>query len=185
MYILFEGIDGVGKSTQINLLANSRKDCIITKEPGGSELGVYVRKILLENEINLSKKAELLLFLADRAEHAKKLLQKNQDKIILSDRGFVSGIAYAKANDENLSFDELFALNKFALDGILPDKIIFFSTDENLLKLRLKNRATSDKIEARGIEYLLKVQNIMQEFLGKSDFKVLYINAKDEISSIH
>lgn len=185
MYVVFEGIDGVGKSTQIKLLAQKFKNSIVTKEPGGSEFGKFAREILLTNHLNLSSRAEMLLFLADRAEHAKKVLCENKNKLILSDRSFISGIAYAKANDENLSFNELFWLNKFALNGVFPNKIILFLTDEKLIQKRLLNRQTSDKIEDRGIKYLLKVQDIMQEFLRQNDFDTLQIDANESVDSIH
>ena len=68
MYILFEGIDTCGKSTQIELLANQQPELIITKEPGGTAFGMKAREILLKDTL-ASKRAELLLFLADRAEH--------------------------------------------------------------------------------------------------------------------
>ncbi|WP_169752298.1 dTMP kinase [Campylobacter mucosalis] len=185
MYVVFEGIDGVGKSTQIKLVAKKNPNTIITKEPGGSEFGKFAREILLKNQLNLSTRAEMLLFLADRAEHAKKVILPNQDKLILSDRSFISGVAYAKANDENLNFDELLFLNKFALDDTLPDKIIFFKTNKNLLLKRLSNRGTSDNIEKRGAQYLLNVQEIMDEFLQSLNIDVLKINADEKIDEIH
>ncbi|KEA46500.1 thymidylate kinase [Campylobacter mucosalis] len=185
MYVVFEGIDGVGKSTQIKLVAKKNPNTIITKEPGGSEFGKFAREILLKNQLNLSTRAEMLLFLADRAEHAKKVILPNQDKLILSDRSFISGVAYAKANDENLNFDELLFLNKFALDNTLPDKIIFFKTNKNLLLKRLSNRGTSDNIEKRGAQYLLNVQEIMDEFLQSLNIDVLKINADEKIDEIH
>ena len=94
MYILFEGIDGAGKSTQIARLAAAYPQAIVTKEPGGTKLGENLREILLK-ENDLDKRAEILLFLADRAEHFGKIIKPNLDKMILSDRSFVSGMAYA------------------------------------------------------------------------------------------
>ncbi len=67
-------------------------DIITTKEPAGTNLGVKIREILLNGE-KISKEAETLLFLADRAEHYNRVLAPNRDKVIISDRGFISGIA--------------------------------------------------------------------------------------------
>jgi len=64
MYVLFEGIDGVGKSTQIEILASKFSDAIVTKEPGGTQLGVNLREILLSSNVKIGKRAEFLLFLA-------------------------------------------------------------------------------------------------------------------------
>lgn len=175
MYILFEGIDGAGKSTQIARLAAAYPQAIVTKEPGGTKLGENLREILLK-ENDLDKRAEILLFLADRAEHFGKIIKLNLDKMILSDRGFVSGMAYALAGG-NFSFEELLNLNKFALQGNFPQKIVFFKADENTLRSRLNSRAQMDGIEARGFDYLLKVQDAMEEILQKLGVRYVTIDA--------
>ena len=175
MYILFEGIDGAGKSTQIARLAAAFPQAIVTKEPGGTKLGENLREILLK-ENDLDKRAEILLFLADRAEHFGKIIKPNLDKMILSDRGFVSGMAYALAGG-NFSFEELLNLNKFALQGNFPQKIVFFKADESTLRSRLNSRAQMDGIEARGFEYLLRVQDAMEEILQKLGVRYVTIDA--------
>lgn len=175
MYVIFEGIDGAGKSTQIARLAAAYPQAIVTKEPGGTKLGENLREILLK-ENDLDKRAEILLFLADRAEHVGKIIKPNLDKMILSDRGFVSGMAYALAGG-NFSFEELLNLNKFALQGNFPQKIVFFKADESTLRSRLGSRAQMDGIEARGFEYLLRVQDAMEEILQKLDVRYVTIGA--------
>ena len=175
MYVIFEGIDGAGKSTQIARLAAAYPQAIVTKEPGGTKLGENLREILLK-ENDLDKRAEILLFLADRAEHFGKIIKPNLDKMILSDRGFVSGMAYALAGG-NFSFEELLSLNKFALQGNFPQKIVFFKADESTLRSRLDSRAQMDGIEARGFEYLLRVQDAMEEILQKLDVRYVAIDA--------
>lgn len=175
MYILFEGIDGAGKSTQIARLAAAYPQAIVTKEPGGTKLGENLREILLKGN-DLDKRAEILLFLADRAEHFGKIIKPNLDKMILSDRGFVSGMAYALAGG-NFSFEELLSLNKFALQGNFPQKIVFFKADESTLRSRLNSRAQMDGIEARGFDYLLKVQDAMEEILQKLGVRYVAIDA--------
>ena len=175
MYILFEGIDGAGKSTQIARLAAAFPQAIVTKEPGGTKLGENLREILLK-ENDLDKRAEILLFLADRAEHSGKIIKPNSDKMILSDRGFVSGMAYALAGG-NFSFEELLSLNKFALQGNFPQKIVFFKADESTLRSRLGSRAQMDGIEARGFAYLLRVQDAMEEILQKLGVSYVTIDA--------
>ena len=175
MYVIFEGIDGAGKSTQIARLAAVFPQAIVTKEPGGTKLGENLREILLK-ENGLDKRAEILLFLADRAEHSGKIIKPNSDKMILSDRGFVSGMAYALAGG-NFSFEELLSLNKFALQGNFPQKIVFFKADESTLRSRLGSRAQMDGIEARGFSYLLRVQDAMEEILQKLGVRYVTIDA--------
>ncbi len=182
MYILFEGIDTCGKSTQIELIADKHPEIIITHEPGGTPFGKKAREILLADSL-ASKRAELLLFLADRAEHYQEIISPNKDKVIISDRGFLSGIGYALANGD-FDFDELVHLNKFALEGHFPDKVILFLTDMKTLEERTSAKSL-DGIELRGLEYLLTVQEHMRESIIKLGIPHLFIDATQDIESIH
>jgi len=182
MYILFEGIDTCGKSTQIDLIANKHPEIVVTHEPGGTVFGKKAREILLADSL-ASKRAELLLFLADRAEHYEEVIEPNKDKVILSDRGFISGIGYALANGD-FDFEELVGLNRFALKDHFPDRIILFLTDMETLKARTSAKSL-DGIELRGLEYLLTVQEHMRESIIKLDIPHLFIDATDSIENIH
>jgi dTMP kinase len=182
MYILFEGIDTCGKSTQIELIATEHPEAVITREPGGTEFGQKAREILLSAKLR-SKRAELLLFLADRAEHYEEIVRPNRHKLLISDRGFLSGIGYALANG-GVSLEELIALNHFALHGDWPDHIIFFETDEATLRRRLGAKS-SDGIEERGIDYLLRVQEKMKEALPRLGIPTLVIDARESVEAIH
>jgi dTMP kinase len=184
MFVLFEGTDTTGKTTQIEKLKNVSGDIKATFEPGATELGKEIRAILLEKEIKISQKAELLLFLADRAEHYEKVIVPNTDKIIVSDRGFVSGIAYALTNSQELDMSFLIEMNRFALGGKLPDKIVFFKTTKELLTSRIKTKS-HDKIESRGIEYLLSVQENMEKILKNIDIEYIILNADESIEHLH
>jgi len=174
MYILFEGIDTTGKSTQIELLKENFPQFCYTKEPGGTEFGVKAREILLEAKLT-SKRAELLLFLADRAEHYREVVYKNRDNSVISDRGFLSGIGYALANGD-FEFNQLLELNRFALEDKFPDKIILFTTNIDTLTQRMGEK-TLDGIEKRGLEYLIRVQEFMIESLEKLDIEYLIIDS--------
>lgn len=182
MYILFEGIDTCGKSTQIELMAKTHPEVIITKEPGGTSFGKKAREILLTDSLS-SKRAELLLFLADRAEHYEEVVKPNRDKLVLSDRGFLSGIGYALASSD-FDFDLLIMLNKFALQDHLPDKVILFLMDFETLKERMSQKSL-DGIELRGLEYLLSVQEHMKESLIKLGIPHLFVDATQSIDTIH
>jgi dTMP kinase len=182
MVILFEGIDTCGKSTQIAMLADKHPELLVTHEPGGTPFGEQAREILLSDSLR-SKRAELLLFLADRAEHYEEVIKPNPDKTILSDRGFLSGIGYALANGD-FDFETLLELNRFALEDHLPDKIILFVTNMETLRQRTSEKSL-DGIELRGLEYLLTVQKHMQQSLEKLEIDHLLIDATEPIESIH
>lgn len=182
MYVLFEGIDTCGKSTQIELISQKHSEIIVTHEPGGTAFGKQARAILLSDSL-ASKRAELLLFLADRAEHYQEVISPNKDKVIISDRGFLSGIGYALANGD-FDFDELVSLNRFALEGHFPDKIVLFVTNMKTLKERTAAKSL-DGIELRGLEYLLTVQEHMKQSILKLEIPHLFIDASDERENIH
>jgi len=182
MYILFEGIDTCGKSTQIELLAETYPNLVTTHEPGGTKFGQQAREILLSDSI-VSKRAELLLFLADRAEHYEEVVAPNKDKVVISDRGFLSGIGYALANGD-FDFDELVNLNKFALSNHFPDKVILFLTNMETLTLRTSEKEL-DGIELRGLEYLITVQNKMRESLQKLGIDYFEVDATEKIEYIN
>lgn len=184
MYVIFEGVDTCGKSTQVSLFKQKNSDVIQTKEPGGTTLGYKLREILLESKESFSLRAELFLFLADRAEHYDSVVKPNKDKLIISDRGFVSGIAYALSNNPELDLEFLISLNKFALEGHFPEKIVLFETSAQLIQTRM-NIKEKDTIEARGIEYLLDVQANMKKILEALHVKYLCVDAHQSIEEIY
>jgi dTMP kinase len=102
---------------------------------------------------------------------------------VISDRGFLSGIGYALANGD-FDFDELVHLNRFALKDHFPDKVVLFITNMETLQLRTSEKEL-DGIELRGLEYLITVQNKMQESLHKLDIDYLEVDATDSIENIH
>ncbi|WP_024955820.1 dTMP kinase [Sulfurospirillum arcachonense] len=185
MYILFEGIDTTGKSTQVELFAKRHKNVVTTKEPGGTQVGTKLREILLESDEKLGFNAELFLFLADRAEHYEKIVQpKLENNYIISDRGMISGISYALANHPELDSNFLIDLNKFALNGNLPDKVVLFQTNYELITSRLGNKQ-KDTIEKRGIKYLLHVQDLMKSTLNALHVNYLEIDSSNTIEEIY
>ena len=181
MYVIFEGIDGCGKTTQIELLREKLNNIVVTKEPGGTEFGIKAREMLLHSEIK-SPKAELLLFLADRAEHYKEVVEPNIDKLVISDRGFLSGIAYALKAGFDLDF--LIELNLFTLNNSLPNKVVLFEITKNELRNRVGSRV-QDKIEARGFDYLLDIQENMKMVAKKMNLDYIIVDATNKIEDIN
>ncbi len=181
MYIAIEGIDTAGKSTQIEKLRAHFRDAIITKEPGGTEAGKEIREIVLSAKTK-SKKAEFLLFLADRAEHMKEVVEPNLDKMIISDRSVVSGVAYALVQGE-ISETAILHLNRFATGGIYPQKVFLLSLTKEELSFRLSQKKL-DGIELRGEEYLLKIQEALIRAAKLLNIELVVIDAKKSIDEI-
>ena len=134
LFITFEGADGCGKTTQIELLDKYLKykglETLITREPGAKGLGVKLREILLNYEGEVSPKAESFLFLADRAQHVDCLIKPaiTEGKIVLCDRHTDSTVAYQGYGRE-LDIVQINYLNNLATGGLKPDLTIIFDID--------------------------------------------------------
>lgn len=178
MYVVLEGIDTTGKSTQIELLKSKYKDAIFTKEPSGSKFGNKIRELALYE--NLDNTAQALLFMADRANHTKELIIPNKDKLIISDRSFISGIAYCNTID----FDMLCKLNLSI--ACIPDLVVILETNKEILSSRLKDKAL-DRIESIGIDSLLDIQDRIFSVVKKLNINHIAIRCdmdKNEILGI-
>ncbi len=182
MYIVVEGIDTCGKSTQIELLRNAYPQAIITKEPGATELGAKIRELVLYSD-DLCPVTELLLFLADRSNHVSSVIKPNLGHLIISDRSLISGMAYALAS-KKFDFEWLEKLNRFAMQDIMPDAIILFQIKEETLRERLGEKS-HDVIEQRGIEYMLDVQQQLLHVCKSLGIKTLIIHAEESIETIY
>jgi dTMP kinase len=184
MYVVIEGIDTAGKSTQLDILKQKYPEAIFTKEPGGTDIGLKVREMVLNGEAK-SKVAEMFLFLADRAEHSYEVVKQHPDDIIISDRGFLSGIAYAKTAPLEIAI----SLNIMALNGAMPDKIVILELTPEELEYRLSQKE-QDSIEKRGSDYLLSIQKRMKDAItminsmGSKQIELLIIDAKQPIETI-
>lgn len=181
MYIAIEGIDTAGKSTQIEALKKAFPEALITKEPGGTKIGQEIRELVLSARAQ-SKKAEFLLFLADRAEHIQEVIIPNKDKMIISDRSAISGVAYALTQGE-IAVEDLVNLNNFATNGIYPQKVFLLRLTQEELAFRLSQKEL-DGIELRGSEYLLKIQNAIIEAAKLLNIELVMIDATQSRESI-
>ena len=157
MYVVIEGIDTAGKSTQLDILKQNYPKAIFTKEPGGTPIGQQLRSMVLNGEAK-SKVAEMFLFLADRAEHIEEIINPNKENMVISDRSMISGVAYASS----MPLEIVITLNLIATSNTLPSHVILLELSPEVLKYRLSQKE-NDSIESRGIEYLLNIQNF---FLG-------------------
>jgi len=183
MYIVIEGIDTAGKSTQIAALESNYPEAIITKEPGATEIGKEIREMVLSAKTQ-SKKAEFLLFLADRAEHITEVIEPNiGKKMIISDRSVVSGVAYALVQGA-ISETAIVHMNRFATNGIYPEKVFLLKLTKKELEFRLSQKEL-DGIELRGSEYLLKIQDALIKAAELLKIELVEIDAtktRDEIT---
>lgn len=181
MYIAIEGIDTAGKSTQIECLRSFFPDALITKEPGGTPVGIEIRNMVLHGNLT-SKIAEMFLFLADRAEHTESIILPNMNKLIIGDRSAVSGMAYASV--QNLCDEAtLVLLNRLVTGGTLPDCVFILKLTPEVLAFRLSQKE-HDAIESRGIDYLLGIQEALITGAYALGIQAYVIDATQSVDTI-
>lgn len=164
-FLTFEGIDGCGKTTQLELLRSrleaGGREVVATREPGGTALAETIRNYLLHSPEALSSETELLLFGAARAQHVAEVIRPALERgaVVLSDRFIDSSVAYQGGG---LGMDEEFIrrMNTFATGGLAPDVTIVLDLDaETGWKRRAEQRGIAeDRIEERGLEFQRQVR---------------------------
>ena len=158
-FIVFEGMDGTGKSTiskRINeWLTSIGKQVVLTKEPGGSTIGNKCREIILYNT-SINKLTDILLFLASRNEHIYRVLKPGveEGKIILCDRYVYSSFVYQGFMNNN--FKQVYKLHKDLKVLFEPDLLLIFKANPDVTIKRLSN---GDKFEMHDRSYFEKIQN--------------------------
>jgi dTMP kinase len=146
LFITFEGIDGCGKSTQLDLLAQQIKqrgfEVVVTREPGGTPLGEGIRQLLVSDvSVHVAPTTELLLYVAARAQHVAELIAPSLEagRIVISDRYTDSTVAF-QGYGRGLDAAMIEKLNRFATSGLVPDLTIVFDIDPALARARLDSR---------------------------------------------
>ena len=190
VFISFEGIDGVGKSTQADLMQSylAARGLAVTRtlEPGGSDLGVEIRHLLLHRKGEVSVRSEALLYAADRAHHVASVigpaLAKGQ--IVISDRYLDSSVAYQGAGRE-LDLTEVRNLSLWAVNNLLPDLTILLDLDAAAASVRRGNTGTEpDRLEREKITFFEAARNTYLELAKKEPNRFHVVDASQDPDSI-
>ena len=188
LFITFEGADGCGKTTQIELLQKYLEkrgfSTLLTREPGAKGLGVKLREILLNYDGEVSPNCESFLFLADRAQHIDCIIRPalKEGKIILCDRHTDSTVAY-QGYGRGLDIERINYLNDIATSGLKPDLTIVFDIDAETSSKRVGK--TKDRMESSGMEFFNRVRNGYLEIASKEPERVKVLSSNDTIENIH
>ncbi len=190
VFISFEGIDGVGKSTQADLmqsyLAAKGLEVTRTLEPGGSDLGVEIRHLLLHRKGEVSVRSEALLYAADRAHHVASVIRPALAKghIVISDRFLDSSVAYQGAGRE-LDLTEVRNLSLWAVDNLLPDLTVLLDLDAGAASIRRgKTGAEPDRLESEKITFFEAARNTYLELAKKEPNRFHVVDASQDPDSI-
>jgi len=190
LFISFEGIDGVGKSTQADLLQSYLQDrgleVVRTFEPGGTELGAEIRHLLLHRKGEVSARSEALLYAADRAHHvASKILPSlTAGKVVITDRFLDSSVAYQGAGRE-LDLEEIRNLSLWAVGNLLPELTVLLDLDaEAAAKRRERTGTEPDRLERERIGFFEAARNSYLDLAAKEPKRFLVVDANAEPEAI-
>ena len=184
MFITFEGPDGSGKTTTVNLLADFLKlegyEFLLTREPGSKHNNVSgkIRKIIIDPENNISDMAEALLFAADRRMHLDNVIKPalKKGKIVLCDRYIDSSLAY-QGSGRMLGIDKIKKINEIATENQYPDLTIFFNISLNDSEKRVNKRSPKDRMELAGKDFHQRVYEGYQKVIKMFPKRIRVIDA--------
>jgi len=175
--IVFEGVEGCGKTTQLQRtrewlqMQNASLPLVVTREPGGTELGMMLRRLLLNSEGKpIQDAAEMLLYAADRAQHVEEVLRPSlaAGAIILCDRYQDSTIAY-QGYGRGISLSLIRTLNSMATGGLESDLTLWLDVDVELGLARAQGRSAADRIEQADSCFHRRVQQGYKELAASSE----------------
>ena len=190
MFITFEGIDGVGKSTQIDLvqtwLESKGLDYIRSFEPGGTELGQEIRHLLLHRKGDVSARSEALLYAADRAHHVATKIKPALEagKVVLGDRYFDSSVAYQGAARE-LDLNEVREISLWAIDRLLPDVTILLDLDaEKAMQRRSQTGTGPDRLEQEKVDFFERAREAYLTLAQNEPDRFVVLDASESVQQI-
>jgi dTMP kinase len=191
IFITFEGPEGSGKSTQIRLLADAlgRRGhrVTLTREPGGSPVGRKIRRLLLNTPVKPSPDAELLLFLADRADHVASIIRPalERGEVVLCDRYADSTFAY-QGGGRGLSVARLRRLNREATGGLNPHLtfLLDLPADKGLARAGKREAGKKDRMEMEKLAFHRRVRSAFLRFAKAEPKRIKVLDASRDIDDL-
>jgi len=191
-FITIDGLEGAGKSTQIDFikkyLSDRNRDVFLTREPGGTDLGERLRALLLDRNIDaMNPDTELLLMFAARNEHVKKVIvpKLEQGVWVISDRFTDASYAY-QGGGRGIPLERIGELEKWTLQDFVPDMTFLLDLDVELGLSRVEQRGEKDRFEEEHRDFFNKVREIFSNRASKYPERIKLIDASkniDETSS--
>jgi dTMP kinase len=184
VFISLEGVDGSGKSTQARLLVEALGEgTVAIREPGGTDAAERIRTLLADPAVELEPLAELMLFLAARADLTERVIRPalEADQDVVSDRFSDSSVAYQGAA-RGLGVGEVIGLCDTATDGLWPDLTLFLRVEPAVGLGRAKSE---DRFEAEGLELQQAVAQAYEEIAIIASDRVVVIDATGTVEEVH
>jgi dTMP kinase len=190
LFLSFEGIDGCGKSTQKELLAERLRkegyEVLETEEPGGTPIGRQVREILLDSANHeMSHTAELLLYFACRAQNVEQWIVPAlaEGRIVLTDRFTDSTVAY-QAYGRGLGEQVVLELDRIACGGLRPDLTFLFEIDLETSRQRARSRNRSDRMDSQAMEFYRRVREGYRALAAREPERFCLIDGSEPVQDI-
>jgi dTMP kinase len=191
LFVVFEGGDGSGKSTQIRLLRaaieRSGREVVITREPGGTPLGERVRELVLSHASDgMSDRAEALLYAAARAEHVDEVIRPAlaEGKVVLCDRFVDSSVVYQGAA-RGLGEVQVAELNRWATAGVTPALVVLLDLDPEDGLRRAVGDGHPDRLEAAGLDFHRAVREAYLRRADDDHERYLVLDARRPVEDLH
>ena len=188
LFITFEGLDGCGKSTQMELVAGALRErgyvVLVTREPGGTELGESIRDLLLDpRHHGMSARAEALLYAAARAQLVEQVVRPALDdgQVVLCDRYLDSSLAY-QGYGRGLGTEDIVTLNVWATECLFPDLTLFLDLEDSIRSTRLA--AVPDRLEAEDDEFHQRVAEGYRSLLSLHPHRIRRVEARGSESEV-
>lgn len=187
VFITLDGIDGVGKSTQLGRLqdhlAGRGHDVVSVRDPGGTDIGTRLRSILLDSECEMHRRTEAMLFMASRCEMIESIVKPalQNGKTVLSDRFLLANVVYQSIGG-SVSAEQLWQMGRWANDNVEPNLTILLDMPAKASLQRLEGPA--DRMESRGVEYMESVRQAFLDQLSNSSKQTAVINADQDADAV-
>lgn len=191
-FITFEGGEGAGKTTVIQLvkekLIQAGYDVLVTREPGGIQIAEKIREVILDTDhIEMEERTEALLYAAARRQH---LVQKvvpalKENKIVLCDRFIDSSLAY-QGYARNIGMEEVLSINEFAIENCMPGLTLFFdiTPEEGLQRVHANLAREKNRLDLEAMSFHHKVYEGYQQLLEKFPNRIKTVQANQAVDEV-
>lgn len=187
MFITFEGIEGSGKTTHVELLSNHLQEkgyrVIKTREPGGTPVGEALRSVLLLKDLHVVPLAELLVFLASRAQHVQEVINPALDegKIVLCDRFVDASYAY-QGYGRGIDLGIIETLNRLVTKGVRPNLTILLDCSVEVGLGRKSADGSLDRFEKEELSFHRKIQDAYLKLAEEDPKRYVVLNARQDLA---
>ncbi|QQD75301.1 dTMP kinase [Curtobacterium sp. YC1] len=190
-FITLEGGDGAGKTTQAELLSawlvGHGRTVLRTREPGGTDLGVRIREMVLHERGHVAPRAEALLYAADRAQHVETVVRPAlaRDEVVLQDRYIDSSVAYQGVG-RGLGADQIRSVSTWAADGLAPDLTILLDLDVTVGRARVAAARgdTFDRLESEAGAFHQSVRDAFRAMADAEPGRFLVVDAAESTDEV-